>query len=63
MDLTTDDDHSILRLNGSCPVQFITKTKQEQSRQTESTKDVYCKSQRRKTLNATKVEKKKEIGL
>ena len=29
MDLTTDDDHSILRLNDSCPVQSVTKTQRK----------------------------------
>ena len=38
MDLTTDDDHSILRLNDSCPGQSVTKTQREKkkSRQIES---------------------------
>ena len=37
MDLTTDDDHGILRLNNTCRVQSVTKTQgKKKSRQSES---------------------------
>ena len=61
MDLTTDDDHGILRLNNSCRVQSVTKTQRKKKVDSQKVDELYTANLGRgKTLNAIRVGKKKK---
>ena len=50
MDLTTDDDHGILRLNNSCRVQSVTKTQRKKKVDSQKVDELYTANLRREKL-------------
>ena len=50
MDLTTDDDHGLLRLNNSCRVQSVTKTQRKKKVDSQKVDELYTANLRREKL-------------
>ena len=61
-DLTTDDDHGILRLNNSCRVQSVTKTQRKKKVDSQKVDELYTANLRREKLwMQSKLKKEKKL--